>query len=264
MVTRPLTGRRVLVTGASSGIGEAIAIPCAQAGATVAGLARREDRLTALHADHGIHPVVGDVTDAGAMAELVRHAAALLGGLDVLVNAAGVARPGLIADADPADWRAMVDVNVLGLLHVTKAAIPHLTAAGEGASIINVSSMSGRRVPAPTGGTYAATKFAVHAISESLRQELQQTGVRVTTISPGFVSTDLFDGLEGSPTAARYQRMVREVGIAPADVASAVVHALAAPASVTTVEIALVPTRQDDQGYAGAVGSSSSPDGSTD
>lgn len=248
-----LQGRRVLVTGASSGIGRAIAVACTEAGAAVAGIARRTDRLEALREAHGIHPVTADLADPAGAAGAVGAAAEALGGIDVLVNAAGVARPGLIADADPDDWRTMLEVNVLGLLSVTQAAIPHLRTAGEGASIVNVSSMSGRRVPSPASGTYAATKFAVHAIGESLRQELQPHGIRVTTVSPGFVATGLFDG-QTSPVAERFRRLADGVGMDPAEVAAAVLHALAAPPSVTTVEIALVPTRQDDAGYASAVG----------
>lgn len=238
-----LEGRRVLVTGASSGIGEATARAAAAAGAQVAVLARRRDRIEALADDIGGVAVAGDVTDLDAATDLVGRVADGLGGVDTLVNNAGIMRPGLIADADPQDWRAMFDVNVLGLLAVTQAAIPHLRRA-EGGSIVNLSSMSGRRVPSPTGGVYAATKFAVHAISESLRQELQADGIRVTTIAPGFVTTDIFADLPDDGVTDRYRRLSREKGMRPGDVADAIVHALSAPASVTTVEVALVATTQ--------------------
>lgn len=247
-----LQGRRVLITGASSGIGAATAVACADAGAAVAGVARRADRLAALASSHGLVAVEGDVRDMAAARPLVDRAATALGGLDAVVHAAGIARPGLIADADPQDWVAMFETNVLGLLAITQAAIPHLLRSGTGASIVTISSMSGRRVPAPAGGTYSATKFAVHAISESLRQELQPKGVRVTTISPGFVNTDLFEGQQGA-VAGRYQHMTRTVGIAASDVAVAILHALAAPPGVTTVEVAMVPTTQDDSRYAADV-----------
>lgn len=252
-MTKALQGRRVLVTGASSGIGRATAEACLAAGADVAVLARRQERLAQLADRYGAVPITGDVSRTEAAPDLIAQAVDGLGGLDVLVNSAGIARPGLIADADPADWKAMFDVNVLGLLALTQAAIPHLQASDGGASIVNVSSMSGRRVPAPTGGTYAATKFAVHAISESLRQELQPAGIRVTTIAPGFVDTEIFDDLEPSDLSDRYRRMTAKVGITPDDVAAAIVHAVAAPDSVTTVEIAIVPTRQTDAAYASSV-----------
>ncbi|MGI9017446.1 MAG: SDR family oxidoreductase [Euzebya sp.] len=248
-----LQGRRILVTGASSGIGYATVLACREAGAQVAALARRADRLDQLAADHGAIPVVGDVGDLDGAADLVGQAADALGGLDVLINSAGISRPGLIVDADPADWTAMFQVNVLGLLAITQAAVPHLQASDGGASIVNISSMSGRRVPTATGGTYAATKFAVHAISESLRQELQPSGVRVTTISPGFVATELFDSLDEGEVADRYRRMTARLGMAPADVAMAIVHALCAPDSVTTVEVALVPTLQNDTTYSSEI-----------
>lgn len=238
-----LAGRRVLITGASSGIGAATARAVAQAGGAVALVARRTERITALAEDLGGVAVPGDVTDTPAVADMVARAVDGLGGLDALVNSAGITRPGLIADADPADWRAMFDVNVLGLLAVTQAAVPHLRRSENG-SIVNVSSMSGRRVPSPTGGVYAATKFAVHALSESLRQELQSDGIRVTTIAPGFVDTGLFDALEDNETTARYRRLSAEKGLGPADVARAIVHVLAAPPSVAPVEVALVATAQ--------------------
>lgn len=250
-----LDGRRVLVTGASAGIGRATAIACAREGASVAALARRVDRLTALEVAHGIIPAPGDVGDAGAVGGVVEEAVARLGGLDAVIGCAGIMRPGLVADGDPQDWLDMFAVNVVGLLAVVRAAIPHLRASGRGASIVNLSSMSGRRVPAATGGVYAATKFAVHALSESLRQELQDDGIRVTTIAPGFVDTEIFNTLPESGLVTRYQRMVDEVGMAPEDVAAAVLHVLTAPPSVTTVEVALVPTAQSDSRYRSGVSS---------
>ncbi|WP_157965753.1 SDR family oxidoreductase [Euzebya rosea] len=251
MSNSSLAGQRVLVTGASSGIGRAVAVACAEAGATVAGLARRAERLESLSASHGVVPVVGDVT-AGGAAGLVATAVEGLGGLDVLVNSAGIARMGLIGETDPADWRAMFDVNVLGLLEVTQAAMPALRADG-GGSIVNISSMSGRRIPAAEGGVYSATKFAVHAISEALRMELQESGVRVTTVSPGFVATEIFDDQPDSAVIDRYRTLAKSVGMQVEDVAAAVLHAVTAPASVGTVEIALVPTNQSDEAYRKAV-----------
>ncbi|CAN5676993.1 SDR family oxidoreductase [soil metagenome] len=248
-----LDGRRVLVTGASSGIGLATAEACLDAGARVAVLARRADRLQELADSRGAIPVAGDISQLDTADDLVSQAVEGLGGLDVLINSAGIARPGLIATADLHDWQDMFGVNVLGLLAITQAAIPHLQASDGGASIVNISSMSGRRVPSATGGTYAATKFAVHAISESLRQELQPAGVRVTTVSPGFVATELFDALEDSDVVSRYRRLATRVGIRPRDVAAAIVHAISAPDSVTTVEIAMVPTTQDDSTYSSSV-----------
>lgn len=235
-----LDGMRVLVTGASAGIGAAIATTAANAGANVALLARREDRIKQLADEIGGVAVTGDVTDLGGAQALIDRAAAELGGLDALVNNAGIMRPGLIADGDPEEWRAMFNVNVLGLLAMTQAAIPHLQEAA--GSIVNISSMAGRRVPSATSGVYSATKFAVHAISQALAMELEGQGIRVTTVSPGFVSTELFEDLQDSEVINHYRSTAKRVGIRTDDVAQAVLHALAAPASVTTVEIAMTPT----------------------
>lgn len=229
------------MTGASSGIGAATAQALAGEGALLAVLARRQQPLVAMEREFGAIPLVGDVTEEG-VAALVDEAAARLGGLDVLVNAAGIMRPGDIGDTGPQDWREMFEVNVLGLLAVTRAAMPHLQACGAGATIVNVSSMSGRRVPSTTAAVYAATKHAVHALSEGLREELAPHGVRVTVISPGFVNTEIFGGAAGE-TGQQYRQRAAQ-GIDPRDVAAAIVHAVAAPPSVTTVEVAMVPNGQ--------------------
>lgn len=244
-----LEGRRVLVTGASSGIGEGTARAVTAAGGRVALLARRADAVAALAEELAGVAVPADVTDLPAAAAAVKDAAAALGGLDAVVSAAGVMRPGLVADTDPAAWRAMVDVNVVGLLGVVHAAVPHLR-RGTAPAIVNVSSLSGRRVPSPAGGVYAATKFAVHALSESLRAELQDDGIRVTVLAPGFVDTDLFAGLEEGPLKERYSRAARETGLPVADVAAAVVYALAQPAHVAVVEVALSSIAQRPPGTA--------------
>lgn len=242
-----LDGRRVLVTGASSGIGEATARAVAAAGGSVALLARRADRLAALADELDAVAVPADVADAHGANDAVEQAAMRLDGLDAVVNAAGVMRPGLVADGDPEGWRTMFEVNVLGLLHVTRAAIGHLTAA-EPADVVNVSSMSGRRVPSATGGVYAGTKAAVHAISEGLRLELQDVGVRVAIVAPGFVRTALFDDLVDDPLGARYHGQMSEQGMSADDVARSIVHTLAAPAGTALVEVALLPTGQRASG----------------
>lgn len=232
-----LAGRRLLVTGASFGIGEATARAAAEAGARVALLARSEDKLRTLAEELGAVAVPADVVDADAAREAVAAAAEALGGLDGLVNAAGVARPGPIATTSPSDWQLTFDVNVRGLLHVTQAALPHLAAA-EGADVVNVSSMSGRRVGSPEMGVYAASKAAVHALSEGLRREVADDRVRVSVIAPGFVRTGIFDD-QDSDAAERLGHKGREVGLDPRRVADRIIEVLAAPADVVHVEVAM-------------------------
>jgi NADP-dependent 3-hydroxy acid dehydrogenase YdfG len=238
-----LAGRRVLITGGTSGIGEATVLACSAAGARVAYVGRRRARLDALAERVGGVPLVADIRDPEAGAAAVDGAAGTLGGLDALINNAGVARTGSIEHGSVEDWRLMLETNVLGLLAVTKAAIPHLRAARCG-DVVNVSSMSGRRVPGATSAVYSGTKHAVHAISTALRRELHDDGVRVTLVSPGFVATEIGDpqpdGRDPRPADDRD-------GLAlPADViARAVVEALAAPPHVNVLELAILPTAQE-------------------
>ncbi|MDX1658549.1 MAG: SDR family oxidoreductase [Nitriliruptorales bacterium] len=239
-----LDGRRVLVTGASSGIGESTARAVAGAGGAVALLARSEDKLAALADELGGVAVPADVTDVDATRRAVDDAADRLDGLDAIVNSAGVVRPAPVSEGDPSDWQLMFDVNVLGLLVATQAAIPHLRSAG-GGNIVNVSSMSGRRLSSVPTTVYSGTKFAVHVISEGLRRELHEHNIRVTILAPGFVDTPIFDDLEDEETRERYRDAAQRVGLSAESVAEHVVHALAAPPDVTVYEVALYHTAQD-------------------
>ncbi|HEX2297002.1 MAG TPA: SDR family NAD(P)-dependent oxidoreductase, partial [Pseudonocardiaceae bacterium] len=242
-----LEGRRVLVTGGSSGIGAATARAAAAAGAQVAVLGRDSARVTAVATEIGGVAVTADITDLDAVPAALEETVRGLGGLDSVVHGAGVMVAGSVADTDPARWREMFDVNVVGLLAVTRAAIPHLLAASTGAparapSLVLMSSMSGRRIARPESGVYSAGKAAVHMVAETLRLELQPQGVRVSTIAPGFVRTPLADRLPEGELREYYRARLAEVGLDPEAVADAVVHILAQPAGVTVVEYALVPT----------------------
>jgi clavulanate-9-aldehyde reducatase len=232
-----LEGRRVLVTGGTSGIGEAVARRAVAAGAQVAVLGRRQARLDALSEELGVTAVAADVADHAAVEVATAAAADALGGLDALVTAAGLARPGPVATSDPADWRTMFEVNVLGTLHAVRAAVPYLVAAGH-ADLVTISSMSGRRIQSPEMGVYAATKSAVHALSEGLRRELGPEGVRVTTVAPGLVDTPIFAGQEGA-TAERLREAAPTSGLTPREVADPIVAVLASPPHVLHVEVAL-------------------------
>jgi NADP-dependent 3-hydroxy acid dehydrogenase YdfG len=250
-----LDGRRILITGASAGIGAAVARRAVHEGARVALIARTPEPLEALTRELGTAAltVPGDVTDADSIAAAVEQAAETLGGLDGLVNSAGVARPDRIADARPADWRLTFDVNVIGLLQATQAALPHLRDAVSRtdhagtpgvADVVNVSSMSGRRRPSIEMTVYSASKFAVHLLSDGLREELAEDGIRVSVISPGFVRTSIFDADEPDATMRRYRERMEATGLDAGTIADQVAYALAQPPGVSVHEIASMSMRQ--------------------
>lgn len=190
----PLAGRVALVTGASSGIGEATDRTLAAAGAAVAIGARRADRLSALESElrSGGAQVLSldlDVTDEGACRGAVDRARRGLGEVDILVNSAGLKLLGPIVEADTEDWRRTMSTNVLGLMYITHAVLPGMVARGSG-DIVNISSVAGR-VARSGAGVYNASKWAVNAFSESLRAEVTARGIRVSMIEPGAVGTEL-------------------------------------------------------------------------
>ena len=235
-----ISGRRVLVTGASSGIGAATARLLAQRGATVVGAARRTDRIDS---GSGVHALYLNLTDPDSVERTVTQAAEVMGGIDVLVNSAGLARFGAIATAHYDDWRDMFDVNVLGLLAVTRAAVPHLK-AGDHGQVINVSSMSGHRIIGPGAAVYGATKFAVQAISEGLRKELAPDRVRVSTVSPSYVKdTEIHEGHPEADVRQQAQRSSDAMGIDVADCADIIAYIVG---TTTDVQIQQVRVTSDN------------------
>jgi len=246
MAGQPLEGRVAAVTGASSGIGAATATALSAAGATVALAARRRDRLEqlaeSLDGPASVHEV--DITDEAQARAFVEAARAEHGGLHALVNNAGLMLLGPVGEADTAEWRQMIDVNLWGLLMCTHAALPLIAGSG-GGDIVNVSSVAGRRAAAGAA-VYNMTKFGVHAFSEALRQEALHAGVRVTVVAPGMVDTEL-QGHNTNPLVqqamAHSRDQIGEV-LQPEDIAEAIVHAVTRPPHVCVNEVVVRPTRQ--------------------
>jgi NADP-dependent 3-hydroxy acid dehydrogenase YdfG len=246
---RPLAGKVALVTGASSGIGEATAVALAEAGAAVAIGARREDRLDALAArlrDGGaaVLQLELDVTDEQACADAVGRTREELGGLDVLVNNAGVMLLGTIVGAGTEDWRRMINTNVLGVMYMTHAAIEGMVEQGSG-DIVNMSSVAGR-VARKGAGVYNASKWAVNAFSESLRQEVTGRVVRVSLVEPGAVTTELTDHITQPEAKAAAETMYTSMQALQADdIARAVVYVVTQPPHVAINEVLIRPTDQE-------------------
>jgi NADP-dependent 3-hydroxy acid dehydrogenase YdfG len=242
-----LSGQVVAITGASSGIGEATALAAARAGAAVSLAARRADRIEALAQrivqDGGrALAVTADVGEEDQANAFVRRTHEELGRLDALVNNAGVMLLGPIADAPTEEWRRMIHVNVFGVLYCTHAALPIMREQRAG-TIVNVSSVAGRRATAGSG-VYNATKFAVGAFSEALRQELVEYGVRVTLIEPGAVATELPSHNRDEIKAMIEKRLADVIPMEAQDIANAILYALGQPPNVGINEILVRPTGQ--------------------
>jgi NADP-dependent 3-hydroxy acid dehydrogenase YdfG len=243
-------GRKVvLVTGASSGIGAAVAARLATEGHQVVAGARRTDRLRALEESTaeaagrfggGLEPVRLDVTDRADVAAFVRSARERHGRVDVLVSNAGVMPLSRLDALLVDEWDRMIDVNVRGLLHGIAAALPVFTAQGSG-HFVTVASIGAHEV-VPTAAVYCGTKYAAWAITEGLRQE-SAPFIRVTTVSPGVVSSELA-GTITDPGAAEAMRAYRAHAIGPDAIAGAVSYALAQPSDTDVNEIVVRPTRQ--------------------
>ena len=242
-----LSNQVVAVTGASSGIGEATALACAQAGAAVALAARRKDRTDALaariaEAGGRALAVETDVSSEQDARRFIERAHGELGRLDVLVNNAGVMLLGPIAGSDTEEWRRMIDANVYGVLYCTHAALPLMLAQGEG-HVVNVSSVAGRFARAGSG-VYNLTKFGVGAFSEALRQETAPLGVRVTLVEPGAVATELA-GHNREEVLQQMRKMFADVTpLVAEDIARAVMYAIGQPANVSVNELLVRPSRQ--------------------
>jgi NADP-dependent 3-hydroxy acid dehydrogenase YdfG len=250
-----LEGTVALVTGASSGIGEASALSLAGQGATVALAARRTDRLDDLRqrieSDGGrALSITADVTDEEQARSTVDRTVAEFGRLDTVINNAGVMLLGPIVDADITEWQRMVQLNLLGVLYVGHAAVPHLLKAAEDsprgvADLVNISSVAGRVVRRGSG-VYNATKHAVGAFSEALRQEVTGRHVRVSLIEPGAVETELAGHNRPEIQQQMQQRFASMDRLQAEDIADAVSYIVTRPRHAAVNEILIRPTEQDN------------------
>jgi NADP-dependent 3-hydroxy acid dehydrogenase YdfG len=242
-----IAGKVVVITGASSGLGEAAARLLAAEGARVVLGARRADRIQAL-----VDELTGrggkalavptDVTDRNQVQRLVDLAVQTYGRIDVMINNAGLMPQSLLEHLKVDEWDRMIDVNIKGVLYGIAAALPHMQRQ-QGGHIINVSSVAGHKV-GPGSAVYSATKYAVRALSEGLRQEVKPWNIRTTVISPGVVTTELPNTVTDPDAAERIHKLYEDIGIPADSFARAVVYAISEPEDVDVNEILFRPTRQ--------------------
>ncbi|ASF16888.1 SDR family oxidoreductase [Shewanella xiamenensis] len=241
-MTKP-TKSLVVITGASSGIGAAIAKSFSAAGHPLLLLARRVEAMQALALPNSLSISV-DVTDADAIKAAINQAEAQFGSVGCLINNAGVMLLGQIDTQDPNEWSRMLNINVMGVLNGIHAVLAGMKARKTG-TIINISSVAGRKT-FPNHAAYCATKFAVHALTENIREEVAMDDVRLITIAPGAVETELLSHTTDDAIKAGYHDWKTQMGgvIAPENVAAAALFAWQQPQNVCVREIVLAPTRQ--------------------
>ena len=242
-----ITGKIVVITGASSGLGEATARHLSEQGATVVFGARRIDRINALAkelagSEGKAIAVQTDVTQCEHVKRLVDTAVEKYGRIDVMINNAGLMPHSPLERLKIDDWDRMIDVNIKGVLYGIAAALPYMQKQKSG-HIINVSSVAGHKVR-PASAVYAATKHAVLALSEGLRQEVKPYNIRTTVISPGAIATELPNSVT-EPDIADSVRKIYEIAIPPDSFARAVAFAISQPDDIDVNEILFRPTRQE-------------------
>jgi NADP-dependent 3-hydroxy acid dehydrogenase YdfG len=247
-MTQGIKDKIVVVTGASSGLGEATARLLSAQGATVLLGARRADRLQLLAKDLESRggkalALTTDVTRREQVKALVDSAVQTYGRIDVMINNAGLMPQAPLERLKIDEWEQMIDVNIKGVLYGIAAALPHMQRQKAG-HFINVSSVAGHRV-GPGFAVYAATKYAVRALSEGLRQEVKPYNIRTTVISPGAVATELPDSVTDPDASKRIRTFYEQVAVPADSFARAVAFAMSQPEDVDINEILYRPTRQE-------------------
>jgi NADP-dependent 3-hydroxy acid dehydrogenase YdfG len=246
-VSGVLSGKTALVTGASSGIGRGAAVALAAAGARVALIARRAERLKELAAqiEAGGGQALArptDVTEEADATRAVEDTIGHFGGLDILVNAAGMTQAGKVENGNTSDWRYVFELNFWSGLYLSRAAIPALREGG-GGDIVNISSTAGRRPVGATFGPYAASKFALTAFTESLRAEVTTAGIRVCIIEPGATATEVHQHIKDERVRESTRQHVEKDGaLQPEDVAAAIVFVVSLPRHVNVSQLMVRPS----------------------
>ena len=245
-MAQQLADRVALVTGASSGIGEAIAIALAAAGVTVAVSARRADRLRGLvekieAAGGKALALPGDMTVEAEATRAVEDTVARLGRIDILINSAGVMQTGGIVDCDTEEYRRVFDINLFATLYTSVAAVRHMRAQGSG-DIVTISSLAARK-GGPMTSAYSASKHAVNFMTDAMRQELGQQNIRVSILMPGATRTEVGDSISDPNWRKAIQAHVAKDGaVEPSDIGDTIVFMLSLPRNVNISEISVRPT----------------------
>lgn len=244
-----LQDKVAIITGASSGIGEATGRELAKLGVKVALAARRKSKLDSLVAEIAVAggsalAIEADIIDKIVCARLVQQVHAEWGRVDILINNAGVMLLGPVIDAPLAEWERMVQLNMLGLLYMTHAALPIMMEQGSG-HIVNISSVAGRTTR-PGSAVYNLTKWGVGAFTDALRQELAtaQSGIRTTLIEPGAVTTELISHNRAEIRAELKERFRTIERLESKDIAAGIIYAISQPARVSVNEVLIRPTEQ--------------------
>ena len=241
-MTTDLAGKVALVTGASSGIGEASARALAAAGARVMVAARRTERLASLVAElgGGAMAISGDVSDEAQAAGMVEETVQACGRIDILVNSAGIIDAGGLEALAIEQWRRVIDINLMGTIYACKAALPHMKGQGSG-DIINISSTAGRRA-AGLMGAYSTSKFGLTGFTEGLRQELGAYGVRVSIVEPGATATEVAAGISDPAMRAVMANHVSRKGVMqPSDIADAIMLIVGLPRRACVAQMLIRP-----------------------